>query len=118
MKVSVLPTSMMIGLGGTLMMGGPGSPPVGAVTVIGTEALADAPAVSVAVKDTIRVKPACALDGVKLNPPVAALKLALAGRFPALRVTASPSGSLAVTVNARSFPTSIVCGPGTLIIGG
>ena len=117
-KTRVVSTGIMIGLGGTLIIGGPGLPlPPGTVTVIGAEALADAPAVSVAVKEAVKTMPACELDGVKLNMPVAGLNEALVGRLSELRVTGSPSGSLAMTVKVRVFPTSIVCGPGTLNIG-
>ena len=117
-KTRVVSTGIMIGLGGTLIIGGPGFPlPPATVTVIGTEALAEAPAVSVAVKEAANTMPACELEGVKLNISVAVLNEALVGRLSELRVTASPSGSLAVTVKVRVFPTSIVCGPGTLIIG-
>src|SRR5258708_3789538 len=88
------------------------------MTVICTPAFAEAPCVSVAEKVTVNTRPACELVGVKLNTPFAGLKDEFAGRAIADSVTASPSGSLAVTVKVRSLPTAMICGPGTLITGG
>ena len=86
--------------------------------MIWTEALAEAPRASVAVKVGTTTWPAWLSTGVKVKTPVPGLNEELGGRLLAERVTASPSGSLAVTVKDNVLPTWTSWGPGTLMTGG
>ena len=79
-----------------------------------------------AVKLTVKVCPACAAVGVKVNCPEAGLpvagfgvKLAFGGRLLAVSVTVSPeSASLPEAMKVRVLPACTLCDPGRLSVGG
>ncbi len=88
---------------------------------IWTDLLLDAEGLSpsAAVKTIVKFWPAWLVVGVKENTPVEASKLMPETRPDADTVMVSPgkTGSFAVTVKLRVFPTVTVWAPGTLIVG-
>lgn len=86
-------------------------------TSITTLCVAETCAVLVAVKGT-EYRPAWDVWGVQLNTPVLGLKLESGGRLATDRVTASPAGSVAETVNVTVRPGTTVWLAGSVSTGG